>query len=97
MKIRIREGKRLNEESLDDLKDLGIDIYNAVIKLARLQQSTRDRIITNLGGMSKRACTDMVDRMADAQKGAIGISPIETGIKKVADQPLREEEIDEDY
>ena len=96
MKIRIKESKKLNEGRVDDLQDLGADVMNAVIKLARLQQSTRDRIITNLGGMSKKACNDTVDAMVDFQKkSATGISPIETGIRAVADQPLGEEEIDE--
>ena len=96
MRIRIKESKRLNEGTIDDLRDLGDDVVNVVIKLARFQQSTRDRIITHLGGMSKRACDDMINRMVDAQKGAIpAMSPVEKGFKAVADMPLREEEIDE--
>ena len=97
MKIRIRESKRLNEGTIDDLKDLGADVINAVIKLARLEQSTRDRIITNLGGMSKNACNDLITKWEEGPlgRGAHEWSPVEKGFKAVADQPLREGELDE--
>tara|TARA_R110001583_G_scaffold76249_2_gene208944 strand:- start:336 stop:860 length:525 start_codon:yes stop_codon:yes gene_type:complete len=97
MKIRIRESKRLNEGTIDDLRDLGDDVVNVVIKLARFEQSTRDRIITNLGGMSKKACTAMITKWEEGPlgRGASDWLPVEKGFKAVADQPLRGKELDE--
>ena len=102
MKIRIRESKRLNEGTIDDLRDLGDDVVNVVIKLARLRQSARDRIIAHLGGMSKKACDAMIDQMVDRGEGIAKAgygSPIGSAVEKtvdtVAGMPLREEEIDE--